>query len=140
LEPRDQIILVTTLRAHDEVRDADAMPGAHAAPKASREMLEIAGQLIDQNAGEFDPTAFVDRYEDAVRKLVEQKGKGHKPVRAERGSGYQNAEVVDLMKMLRESISGGRRRANDNAPRAAAARRSTPTKAGPKPSKRGRAA
>ena len=141
IEPRDGLLLVTTLRAHDEVRDADAMPGAHTAQKASREMLEIAGKIIDQAAGEFDPREFIDRYEDAVRKLIEQKRKGHKPVRAA-AAEHEESNVVDLMEALRKSIGAGTggRRANDNAPKAAAARRSTPTKSGPKPSKRGRAA
>ena len=36
-------------------------------------MLEIAKKIIDQQKGEFDSTQFVDRYEEALRVLIEEK-------------------------------------------------------------------
>jgi hypothetical protein len=72
VEARKSGLLVTTLRSHDEVRgDAavfDAVPEARINPQ----MVEIAKQIIAQQAGPFDPEDFRDRYEDAVRELVEQ--------------------------------------------------------------------
>lgn len=115
LEPRGQTILVTTLRAHDEVRAMEDIIGGRQIPRASKEMLDIAVKSIEQNAGDFDPEEFVDSYEAAVRDLVEKKRKGVKPVHAERPS-HGDTNVVDLMEMLRKSISGDTRkpRANDN--------------------------
>jgi len=45
-------------------------------------MVDIATRIIDQNVGPFEPEAFVDRYHDAVRKLIEARRKGVKPVSA----------------------------------------------------------
>lgn len=47
-------------------------------PPPDPPMLEIAKKIIDQQKGEFDSTQFVDRYEEALRVLIEEK-KG-KPV------------------------------------------------------------
>lgn len=107
LEPRGNRLLLTTLRTHgDMVEEADA--GANTKlPKADKNMLEIAEKIIDQQQGDFDPTTFKDRYEDAVRDLIKRKQKGHKPTEApepERGE----SNVVDLMDALRRSLAGGK--------------------------------
>ena len=44
-------------------------------------MLDIAEKIIEQQKGEFNPTHFIDRYEEALRDVIEHKKKG-KPVRA----------------------------------------------------------
>jgi DNA end-binding protein Ku len=142
LEPRDERILVTTLRSHDEVRDIADLAGAgRDVPKPTKEMLQIARQIIDQNSGDFAPAEFVDSYEAAVRGLIEGKRKGKKPVRTPSAAPSDSDNVIDLMEALRRSIGApSRRRANDNAARAVAARRSSPKKTGPKAGRSGRAA
>lgn len=64
-------------------------------------MLDIAGKIIEQQAGDFDPSEFKDRYEDALRPLIQQKAQG-RPVlpifEAER-----NVKVVDLMEALHKT-------------------------------------
>jgi DNA end-binding protein Ku len=39
-------------------------------------MLEIAETIIEQHSGQFDPARFVDRYEEALREVMERKMKG----------------------------------------------------------------
>ena len=107
LEPRNDIILLTTLRAHDEVRDPDDLVTMPNVPKTARAMLDIADKIIEQQEGDFAPAEFVDRYEDAVRALIERKRKGQKPVRAEKPSTDDDSNVVDLMDALRRSIGAG---------------------------------
>ena len=121
LEPRGNTFLMTTLRAHDEVREPGKTVGKITLPKAPKGMLDIAGRIIDQQEGPFDPSAFDDRYEDAVKALIRRKQKGHKPVKAEEPEP-EEGKVIDLMEQLKRSIGGTgghrRKRANDNrAPR-----------------------
>lgn len=118
LEPRDEVILLTTLRAHDEVRDPDDLVALPKAPKTARAMLDIADKIIEQQQGDFAPAEFVDRYEDAVRALIERKRKGQKPVRAKKPAADDESNVVDLMDALRRSIgaSSARRRDGDKRP------------------------
>jgi DNA end-binding protein Ku len=118
LEPRDNRLLLTTLRTHDEIRDADDATGNPRLPKPAKAMLDIAEKIIEQQAGAFDPSGFNDRYEDAVRQMIERKSKGAKPVAAMRNASDEG-KVVDLMDALRRSIGGGKR-ANDNRPTAPA--------------------
>jgi DNA end-binding protein Ku len=104
LEPRDGGMLLTTLRTHDEVRSSSALFGKHL-PRPDAKMLQIAEKIIDQQEAKFDPSHFKDRYEDALRALIERKKKG-KPVEAEEPE-EKDEKVVDLMAALQSSLKGG---------------------------------
>jgi DNA end-binding protein Ku len=104
LEPRDGGILLTTLRAHDEIRSADEAFDRNL-PKPDSHMLEIAEKIIEQQEAEFDPSGFKDRYEDALRDLIERKSKGEKLVTSEQPE--KEEKVVDLMEALQRSLKGG---------------------------------
>jgi DNA end-binding protein Ku len=104
LEPRDGGMLLTTLRAHDEIRSS-AGAFDRSLPKADARMLEIAEKIIAQQSAEFDPTQFKDRYEDALRDLIKRKAKGEDVVSAAEPEGED--KVVDLMEALRRSLEGG---------------------------------
>ncbi len=128
IEPRGEGLLVTTLRAADEVRDDAALFDEIPAAKVDRQMLQIAGQIIAQLDGKFDPSEFRDRYEDALRELIRAKDDG--------GDGGVPAappaqdNVIDLMDALRRSL--GRTEAKPSRAAAAkqqsAAKRKTPSK------------
>ena len=65
-------------------------------------MLDIAGKIIDQQAGDFDPSEFQGRYEDALRAVIEEKKKG-RPVRPAQDA-ERDEKVVDLMEALKRSL------------------------------------
>jgi DNA end-binding protein Ku len=104
IEIEEDGLLLTTLRTVEEVRAADEIPHPDL-PKADKGMLAIAEKIIDQQSGDFDPSEFTDRYEDALRALIEEKKKG-KPVRPSKPAN-DDTKVVDLMAALRESLKGG---------------------------------
>jgi DNA end-binding protein Ku len=132
LEARGEEILLTTLRTHEEVRQAEEI-GHPDLPRPDPRMLEIAEKIIDQQRAEFDSTHFVDRYEEALRALIEEKKKG-KPVRAVRPAN-DDGKVVDLMDALKKSLKGSGA-SRGRAERFAEAK----TKNGKKPGARRRAA
>lgn len=103
LEPRDSGILLTTLRTHDEIRSSTGLLN-ESLPKPDKGMLDIAEKIIAQQEGKFDPSHFKDRYEDALRELIERKKKG-KPIEAEEPK-TQGDNVIDLMEALRSSLKG----------------------------------
>lgn len=110
LEPREDGILAYTLRTKGEVRDAAAVFEDIPAVKPDKAMLEIAEKIIEQKAGPFDPSTFEDRYETALKDLIQSKLKGKKVVSAPEP---EDTPVTDLMAALRESLkrsSGGERR------------------------------
>jgi DNA end-binding protein Ku len=104
LEPRDGGILLTTLRSHDEIRSSQEIFDRNL-PKPDPRMLEIAEKIIEQLEADFDPTQFKDRYEDALRELIERKKKGEPVVST--APPEEEEKVVDLMEALRKSLKGG---------------------------------
>jgi len=105
LEPRDNRILLTTLRTHEDIVTASDVGGIAKLPTPDRRMLDIAERIIEQHEGTFDPSTFKDRYEDAVRDLIARKKRGQKVTTA---PPVEQAEgnVVDLMDALRRSLAG----------------------------------
>jgi len=122
LEPRGKGIIAWSIRSADEVRkDTDVFdPIADVKPDPA--MIAIAEKIIEQQEGTFDPGQFVDRYEEALKALIADKRKGHKPVAA---AEPDDTNVVDLMSALRASLEGkgkGKPAASPAKGRAAAAR------------------
>jgi DNA end-binding protein Ku len=135
LEPREDGILLTTLRAHDEIRSSAGVFD-RSLPRPDARMLEVAEKIIAQQEAEFDPSEFKDRYEDALRDLIKRKAKGEEVVRSEEPE--EEEKVVDLMDALRQSLKGGGGPSRDKAdrflkahgrrPRAASRKRARPRK------------
>ena len=73
IEPRGTGMLLTTLRGHDEVRDAAEIFDAIPATKRNSAMIDIAEKIIAQQEGPFDPNQFTDQYEDALWELIRSK-------------------------------------------------------------------
>ena len=68
-------------------------------------MLDIAEKIVDQQTGTFNPSHFTDRYEEALRALIEEKKKG-KPAVPSRAESPSEGSVVDLMEAPRRSLAG----------------------------------
>ncbi len=65
-------------------------------------MIAIAEKIIERQEGPFDPSKFVDRYEEALKALIEDKKKGQRPAKA---TEPEDANVVDPMAALRASLA-----------------------------------
>ncbi len=112
LEPRDKGILAYTIRTDAEVRKPDEIFGGITDKAADPAMIAIAEKIIEQQEGPFDPTQFVDRYEEALKALIEDKKKGHKPAKV---AEPEDTNVVDLMSALRASLAAKDKRAGKSA-------------------------
>ncbi|HZA94289.1 MAG TPA: Ku protein [Gemmatimonadales bacterium] len=131
LEPgRDEIVL-TTLRTREEVRDVEEV-GPIDLPKADPRMLDIAEKIIDQQRGDFNPRLFADRYEQALRDVIQRKREGM-PV-AVAADEVQETNVVNLMDALRRSLGSAGGESLQKRPRAA--NRNKPAKPKARPGKR----
>ena len=114
LETRGKGIVAYTLRAADDVADADAAFDDIPAGKPDASMVSIALKIIEQKQGPFDPSRFVDRYEEALKALIADKEAGAKPVAAE---PPEDTNVVDLMAALRASLKNAGGSKSRPAPR-----------------------
>ena len=124
IEPLDKGLLGTTLRYPYELRDADDYFDDIKSPKVTKDMIDLAGHILDSKAAHFDPSKFKDEYETALKALVRRKAAG-KPIKAaERAEKPSN--VVNLMDALKQSLKGGRgstRRSGSTARRPTTQRR-----------------
>ena len=113
LEPFEKGFLGTTLRYEYQVRDPKDYLGDVPSPRVDKEMVDIAGHILDSKAGHFDPSKFKDQYEAALKKLVKKKAAGHTIEPREETEEASN--VVNLMDALKQSIKG---RGSRRVPRA----------------------
>lgn len=132
LEPRGKGILAYTIRSDAEVRKPDEIFGGISDAKPNAAMISIAEKIIEQQEGPFDPSQFVDRYEEALKALIEEKKQGHKPTKV---AEPEATNVVDLMAALRASLGAkdkgvAKPKANAKPSRTAAAARTKTRKAG----------
>jgi DNA end-binding protein Ku len=103
VEPHGGGLLLTTLRAANEVRPAPAF--ADEDEELNDEAVSLASMIIEKRSGRFNPKSFHDRYQDALRSLVEAKAKGRKiPL----PQAKEPAKVVDLMDALKRSLADTR--------------------------------
>src|SRR5204863_3602177 len=82
------------------------------------EMVAIAGTIIRQRTGNFDPSIYHDRYQEALRELIEAKMKG---VTIEPRAVSTPSPVIDLMAALKRSLAQ-----EPSAPEQATAKRKRP--------------
>jgi DNA end-binding protein Ku len=103
IEPRDRGLLVTRLRAPEDLRDEEPLFDSIPDKPADRQMVEMAKTLIEKMSGKFDPKLFEDRYQSALQTLVEAKLKGVKP---KLPKAPRSAEVINLFDALKKSVAG----------------------------------
>ncbi|WP_260704994.1 non-homologous end joining protein Ku [Edaphobacter flagellatus] len=91
-----------TMRYQEELRNpAEYFKDIKKVP-VNADSLELAMELIKRKAAKFEPDAFKDEYESAVRELVEAKIK-HLPIPQDEVAPRQG-KVVNLMDALRKSV------------------------------------
>ena len=76
LQPWDKGLMATTLRYPYELRDASDYFADIVDVKVPKEMLKLADHIIESKAADFDPTKFIDRYEEAVVAMLKEKQAG----------------------------------------------------------------
>jgi DNA end-binding protein Ku len=99
VEPRGAGMALITLRAAEEVRAAAFYTSES---DIDPDMVAIAATIIRRRSGSFDPATFRDRYQEALRELIEAKVKGL-PVRPKQIA--EPRPVVDLMAALKRSLA-----------------------------------
>jgi len=100
VEPRDNGLLMSTIRSSDEVRPAEFGPQAKG--EIDADMVAIAESIIERRSGAFDPADFRDRYQDALRELVAEKTKGQVVTPREVA---EPPKVINLMDALKRSLA-----------------------------------
>jgi DNA end-binding protein Ku len=103
LQPWDKGLMGTTLRYPYELRDSkeyfDDLPNVKIAP----DMLKIAQHILQTKEADFDPSQFVDHYEEAVVEMLKKKQAGMATPKGKASEPPRN--VINLMDALKKSIA-----------------------------------
>jgi DNA end-binding protein Ku len=108
IRPRDEVLTMETLLFGDEVvppESLDDIDGVNEA-KATKKEVEMARQLIDSLATDFDPSKYRDEYRDTVLDMIERKAQGQEIAVQE--APEEPEEVPDLMAALEASIAAAK--------------------------------
>ena len=82
----------------------DRVPAQYVA-RRPKDMLELAGHIVETKSGHSDPEEFEDHYEDALKELIQKKQSGQPIKRPER---REPSKVINLMDALRRSVEASR--------------------------------
>jgi DNA end-binding protein Ku len=119
LRPYDGALLLETMYYADEIRQPESVDGKGQLPKAE---VEMAKSLVENLSEKFKPDKYDDRYRKELLDLIRAKAKGRKlpePKEAE------EAEVVDLMAALRESVAQTKKKQRKRTTRKKPARKAS---------------
>ena len=98
-------LVMELLRYAEELRDPEDYFSEVPSGKPQKEMIDLAVQLIEQKSSTFKPEIYQDRFQEALKDLVQQKMKGTKVIAREEEGRPSGANVVDLMEALKRSVA-----------------------------------
>ncbi|MBV6645400.1 MAG: Ku protein [Cyclobacteriaceae bacterium] len=100
LTPYDSGILLYKLRYPEEIRNVKDVPNLSDSEQADEEQLKLAQTLVDSMSKKFEDIKFEDRYNNALREVIDAKIEGKEIV----SIVEEEPEVVDIMTALKASI------------------------------------
>jgi DNA end-binding protein Ku len=118
IRPMGTGLLGNSLRYHDEVRKPEGFFNTIAADGADDDQLAIMEQIIKRKTKTFEPADFTDRYQVALREMINEKLEGKLPPQEPE---RRPAQVINLMDALKRSLAE-EDRGEEAAPKRAAAR------------------
>lgn len=117
IRPLDGVLAMSTMRFADEVvprKDIDELPSRKTKP-APKEM-QMAKQLIESLAGEWDPKRYHDSYAEELKARIKAKDKGKDVVESD-DDDEPTADIIDLSEALQRSLDGAKKGSQKAKPR-----------------------
>lgn len=106
IKPCGDGLLLETLRYRDEIHASDEVFAGIPEVKVDKEMLALAGELIERKSAPFKPEKFHSQYQSALRELIEEKqNSGKIAATTEEELGPRGGNVIDLMAALKKSVA-----------------------------------
>jgi DNA end-binding protein Ku len=117
IRPIGDVLEMATMLFADEVSSPDQideLPDPKEVKTTKRE-VDVAKQLIDSLAGDFEPEKYSDTYRADVLALIERKAEG-KEIAVQPQDEEVAAPTPDLMSALKASLDAVRERSDEDAP------------------------
>jgi DNA end-binding protein Ku len=135
LYPQDNVLVLNTLRYHDELRDPKALdvPESTKAAKVQPKELDMAERLVEDMVTDWKPSQFKDTYREDLMKFIEDKAAGKVKAAPKGKRAPKGAEVIDFAKLLEKSLAAvkkGDARASGKRAAASTRKRKAPASKG----------
>jgi DNA end-binding protein Ku len=112
VKPMGDAMVLELMRFEEELVDPEELHfPSDAEAKVRPQEKEMAVQLIENLADEFDPSKYKDVYQDKLKAIIKAKSKG-KAIAVPEADEPERTKVVDLVARLQESLAasaGGKR-------------------------------
>jgi DNA end-binding protein Ku len=110
LKPRDNGIVLWTLRFGDEVRNLSEYFSAIRESKPDAELMRLIGDLIKSRKRAWSPDMVADPVQTRLLDIVEAKKKGAKKAKAKaKAEPEPPSNVINIMDALRRSVAGAKK-------------------------------
>ncbi|MBA2567749.1 MAG: Ku protein [Actinobacteria bacterium] len=120
LRTYESVLLLETMYYPDEIRKPESVGGRKQLAKAE---VDMAKSLVENLSESFEPEKYDDRYRKELLDLIRAKAKGKKLPEPE--AEDDEAEVVDLMAALRESVEQTQKKRRKRTPAKKTARQAS---------------
>jgi len=126
LRSRGKVLMLQSLLWDDEVREAD-FDSLDSDVRVSAQELKMSASLVDNMSTDFAPDKFSDEYQEQLRQLIAAKLEQGDALDTaatfgEQAEGRPEADVIDLMEALRQSVEANRANRADQQGRASGER------------------
>src|ERR1700678_2329061 len=110
LKPRDNGIVLWTLRFGDEVRDSSEYFGAIREVKPDVELMRLIGDLIKSRKKAWSPDMVADPVQAQLLDIIAAKKKGAKKAKAKpKAEPEPPSKVINIMDALRRSVASAKK-------------------------------
>jgi len=108
--PQDDLLILETLRYPYELRSAEGLevPDEAVTEAITPAERQLAEQLVDTIATDWDPERYSDTYHDDVLALIQRKVEGGEIAEPEEPTA-EPAQVIDIMDLLKRSVEDARK-------------------------------
>ena len=125
IRPHGDSLALETLFFAEDVRSRNEIEDAVAETEVKKPELDLARQVIESIAGDFDPEEFRNEYREDLRQMLEAKLAGQEIARPE---PIPETPVIDLMEALKQSVAETKQPARKAAASSKPKRRRAPAR------------
>jgi DNA end-binding protein Ku len=109
LKPRDNGIVLWTLRFGDEVRDPGEYFASIREVKPDKELMGLIGDVIASRKKAWSPDMAADPVQERLLDIIEAKKKGAKKTAKPRARPEPASNVINIMDALKRSVAGAKK-------------------------------
>jgi DNA end-binding protein Ku len=106
VRPLESTLVLEMLYYAEDIRSSEEIAEAVGATEVKKPELEMARQLIESLAGDFDPADYANEYRGELKAMLDAKLAGQEIVQPE--PAPEVAPVIDLVEALKQSIAAAK--------------------------------